>query len=120
MLFSIQTIITRRQDSFLAKGNKNFLTTTCNPFSLISPNLLCQNSKEVPSIAYNLSLQTFPWVLYKVQHVFSFTATNEPLVSFHFPLPKWFSYRKWFIFYFYMESEFDFYTEIGSALRMCA
>ena len=79
------------KDSFLAKGIKNFLSKTCNPFALICPNLLCHNSKEVPSIAYNSSLQTFPWVLYKVQHASHFTTTNAALVSFNFPLPKWFS-----------------------------
>ena len=75
----------------LAIGIRDCLEKSCNPFLLICVSHLCHKSREVPSSTiFGCPPHTFTCVLYNEQHNLPRATTNDPLVSFQFPLLiKW-------------------------------
>ena len=66
---------------------RDCLAKSCNPFSFICPSGLCHKSGEVSSsTAFSCPLHTFTCILYNEQYNLPRATTNNPLVSFQFPL----------------------------------
>ena len=78
-------------DLCLVRGMRDCLAKSYNPFSLICASRLCHKSGEVSSsTVFSCPPHTFTCVLYKEQHNLPRATTNNPLVSFQFPLLiKW-------------------------------
>ena len=70
---------------------RDCLAKSSNPFLLICASRLCHKSGEVSSLtAFSCPLHTFAYALYNEQHNLPRATTNDPLVSFQFPLLiKW-------------------------------
>ena len=75
----------------LAIGMRDYLAKSCNSFSLIYASRLCHKFGEVSSsTAFSCPPHNFASVLYNEQHNLPRATTNDPLVSFQFPLLiKW-------------------------------